>query len=199
MSKSLFKEKLLYPILALILTPPATAIGSWLKTGDWTKWFTDIPLWLWILLAIGFVFLAVLMLVRRRRKQIQDSEVVSPIVIVRNPAFGWMPVGELFFRNVKWQIIAPRPAPWNFSWEVRNVSPSDIEVYTPPKCPKCGTEIEEEKGFWGGYIWKCVRCDFKMKNHHSYYGEADRAEKIARRDWEMAMRNSYQKRDNKLD
>jgi len=36
-------------------------------------------------------------------------------------------------------------------------------VETPPRCPKCETELEETRSFWGGYIWKCVNCGFKKE------------------------------------
>jgi ribosomal protein L37AE/L43A len=54
------------------------------------------------------------------------------------------------------------------------------EVKSPPKCPKCGVELEEKKGFLYGYIWKCVACGFSKRNRDSFSTDAGRAEKIWR-------------------
>jgi ribosomal protein L37AE/L43A len=63
--------------------------------------------------------------------------------------------------------------------------PHDLDIDTPPRCPKCETEIEQTRSFWGGYVWKCVKCGFQKRNRESYYREGERAEKIARREFEM--------------
>jgi len=60
-----------------------------------------------------------------------------------------------------------------------------FDIVTPPRCPRCKTELEQKQGFWGGYRWKCVQCGFKKWKRHSYYQEADRALKILRHEAEI--------------
>lgn len=64
------------------------------------------------------------------------------------------------------------------------MSASDVEVKIPPRCPKCKTELEQSKSFWGGRNWKCPRGDFTNKSKKSFYELSESLEKIVRRDWE---------------
>jgi ribosomal protein L37AE/L43A len=99
------------------------------------------------------------------------------------PYGDWMDVGRLNYAGVIWIVRAPKP-PWH-QLDAEPISVDDLELQTPPRCPKCETEIEQTQSFWGGYIWKCVRCGFKKRNSESYYREEERAKKIARREFEI--------------
>jgi ribosomal protein L37AE/L43A len=98
--------------------------------------------------------------------------------------FGWELLGTLKYLGVTWRITAPKDDPWG------SFSISRIEVETPPRCSRCGTEIEQSHSFWGGYIWKCVGCNFKKRNGDSYYDEGRRAGKIARNKFEKQKEKS---------
>lgn len=97
------------------------------------------------------------------------------------PLHGWTIIGKLPYKNVIWDILIPAEL------QPSQSSASDIEIGTPPRCPKCQTEIEEKRSFWKGFIWICVRCGFRKRNKDSYYSEADRAEKIAKREFEIKL------------
>ena len=77
--------------------------------------------------------------------------------------------------DVKWEIGMPYPGCSN---------KSQLHAKLPPRCPECQTELDQEKSKVGGYVWKCVRCNFKKRNKKSYWDEREGVEKIARRLWE---------------
>lgn len=90
---------------------------------------------------------------------------------------------ELSYVDVIWQIQTHGQSPI-LGFDLRKVNPSTIEANTPPRCPKCKTELEEESSFWGGYVWRCVQCGYKKRNRKNFYTESDRATRIAKREWE---------------
>ena len=87
------------------------------------------------------------------------------------------------YAGVIWIVRAPKPS--ELDLEPPEITASDLELETPPRCPKCETEIEQSRSFWGGYVWKCVKCGFHKRNSDSYYREEERARKIAKRHWEV--------------
>jgi len=176
-------DKIVAPLLVAVLTPITIGIVSKINSGDWMKLFGLIPNKLWIVFGLVIFLWIVIIVIRRRIKQLQKSNAGPRIFVISTPPFGWINIGKLNYAGVVWRIRASAPPPWE-SFNPLRVSPSSIEVETPPRCPECETELEESQRFWGGYIWKCVGCGFLKKNRDSYYKESKRAEKIARRKWE---------------
>jgi hypothetical protein len=143
-------EKLLAPLLVLLLTPAVTALASKLQTGSWSAWFAVIPRLVYYIVAAIFLLWVLIVLLRRRARHIRhmNDPVVRPIFI---PQFGYVQVGELTHAGVRWRFLAPAPAPWD-RFEPRSVAASSITVETPPRCPKCDTELEEQARFLGGAV-----------------------------------------------
>lgn len=174
-------DKIVAPLVVVLLTPIIIGIASKINTGDWMKWFGLIPKTAWIIFGL-FIFLWFI-LIRNRVKQLQELDTGSVLLARSSYGFGWIPIGKRNYAGVVWRVRAPATSPWKHFGHV-DISPSNIEVETPPRCPKCETELEQLHSFWGGYIWKCVGCGFQKRNRDSYYKVAKRAEKIARREWE---------------
>jgi ribosomal protein L37AE/L43A len=178
-----FLDKIIAPLIVALLTPTIVSISSKVKTGNWTSWINHVPKIILIIFALLIFIWIVFIAIRKRIKFIKEENRSPGIFTISNPLFGWIAIGKLDYAGLIWRISAPSPAPWE-SFNPSNISPSRIEADTPPRCPKCETEIEESHNFLGGYVWKCVRCGFRKRNKNSFYKEVDRAEKIARREWE---------------
>ncbi len=169
-------------VITALLPTIITVIGSQITTGDWRVWFSYvpfaiIPLATWQILFLFFFIFIIIIFIYKRIKYLKNID--SPIAIgFPSAPFGWISLGTLEYRGVTWRVTAPKDEPWG------NYSISRIEVETPPRCSKCGTEIEQSHSFWGGYIWKCVGCNFEQRNRDSYYDEGRRAGKIARNEFE---------------
>jgi len=179
--RELFGEKIVVPLLVTLLTPLAISIGSKINTGNWLEWFSRIPTKAWVLGGVIIFLWFTLVAVRKRTKQIKQLNAGPGLAIGGVPLYGFIELGELDYAQVIWRVRAPAPFPWE---TYPKISPSSIDVETPPRCPRCKTELEELHSFWGGYIWRCVVCMFRKKSRDSYYREADRAEKVARSQWE---------------
>jgi ribosomal protein L37AE/L43A len=171
------------PLVVLILAPSLIGILSKLNTGEWMSWFMSIPKIYWGNIGFLFFLWIIIIIIRIRLKQINKSNTGPMISVIKNPIYGWLNIGAIEYAGALWRLNAPKPGPF-IAFEPSDVSPSNIEVDLPPRCPKCETELEESKCFFSGYIWKCVKCGFRKKNKNSYYIESERVEKIARRDWE---------------
>ena len=87
----------------------------------------------------------------------------------------YITIATIDHSDVKWEIGMPYP---------RCSNKSQLHAKLPPRCPECQTELDQEKSKVGGYVWKCVRCNFKKRNKKSYWAEQEGVEKIARRLWE---------------
>jgi ribosomal protein L37AE/L43A len=182
-------NRIVAPLVVTLFTPIIIAIASKINNGDWLKLFGLIPNTLWIIFGVLIFLWVIIIAIHNRVKKLQKLDASPGIFIISTPLFGWVNIGILNYAGVLWRVCAPAPAPWESSDPLK-ISPSRIEVDTPPRCPNCETEIEESHSFWGGYIWRCVNCGFKRRNRDSYYRERDRAEKIARREWEKYSQES---------
>lgn len=69
------------------------------------------------------------------------------------------------------------------------MSSSDVEAKTPPRCPKCETELNQTTSFWGKFVWSCPRGDFKKSGMKNFVDLVDDVEKIVRSDWEKSNRS----------
>jgi Zn ribbon nucleic-acid-binding protein len=189
MSDKLF-EKLVIPLVVTVLTPIATALGSKIVSGSWTEWIEKVPIPAWIVFGTAMLLWIAGVLVRKRLKTIRESEIdYSPAWL---PPYGWTEVYELEHAGVLWTVRAPAPEPWE-TFDPMSVSSSELNIATPPKCPKCRTELEEKLRFFGGYKWECIRCGFEKRNKDAYYRERRRALKLAKSDWESQRRSRSRK------
>lgn len=178
-----FLDKIVAPMLVVLLTPIIIGIASKINTGDWMVWFGIIPKTAWIVFGLVIFLWIIIIAIRSRVKQSQKLDADYGVIGISTPAFGWIPIGKINYAGVVWHVRVPASSPWE-SFNPSRVPPSSIEIEIPPRCLKCETELEQSHSFWGGYIWRCVGCGFQKRKRDSYYQEGERAEKIARREWE---------------
>jgi len=193
MSRMLDKlfEKLFIPLVLAILTPVAAVLGSWIVSGSWTEWIERAPIPAWIAFGTVMLLWIAVILVRKRRKAVRESEIdYTPYGWI--PPYGWTEVGELEHAGVLWTVRAPAPEPWK-TFDPTSVSSSELSIATLPKCPKCRTELEEKLRFFGGYRWECICCGFKKRNKDDYDREERRALRLAKSEWESQRRSRSRK------
>lgn len=89
-------------------------------------------------------------------------------------------VDTVEYQGVNWDILAPAQHPAEKPADYARRLPHIGEVRIPPKCPKCGVELEETKSMMFWHRWRCVACGFKKRNRDPYVTEAVRAGKIWR-------------------
>ena len=182
-----FFEKLLLPFL--LSSPFITLVLSKVNTGQWTNYFKAISKREWLILIAMLVFLVIarwfILKVKAVRKRNSSG---LGFAALRIPLYGWKEIGTLEYKNVLWKAKIAIDSSRVTS---ESVTPDDVTVDTPPRCPKCKTEIEEQHVLIGGYLWKCINCSFKKRNKDSYYTEANRAEKIAKRKVEEELERKF--------
>jgi len=183
--EDLFKS-LVVALVVAVLTPVVVAVGSRAATGDWTAWFRSVPWWVWTIACALMIAWVAALLVKRRKARLRQTS--GPLIgIVSTPLYGWVEVGRIPYQRVIWVVRLPAPPPWGWSPEEAPGGAGDVDVSTPPRCPLCGTELEESRSFWWGYNWNCVSCGFSKRNRESFYTEVYRVERLARRDLEVHM------------
>jgi hypothetical protein len=89
-------------------------------------------------------------------------------------------VDTIAYQDITWDIVAPPQNTLEKQADYAKRLPTIGEARIPPKCPKCGVELEEKKNLILGYTWKCVSCGFKKRSRDTFFTEAGRAEKIWR-------------------
>jgi len=183
----LLLDKIIVPIIVAISISIVTSIGSKIFTGNWWEWFASVPMIVWVALIVIFIIWIIVIVIRNRIKHLHGDG-HSPITILSIPYGEWQDIGKITYAGVIWIVRAPKPS-W-YELDPEPVSAYDLDLQTPPRCPKCETEIEQTRSFWGGYIWKCVGCGFKKRNSERYIKEKERAEKIARRSYEIQLSKS---------
>jgi ribosomal protein L37AE/L43A len=187
----IFFEKAVVPLIIIIGTPIATAIVSKIKTGAWGKFFNEIPNYYWyIFIFMGTIWIGILWNAKRRKK-IEEENSSSGVMIFSVPFGGYIDFAEIELFKVKWRILLPAPDPYSSfeKFDHDNISPKQIEIDTPPRCPKCGTELEERRSFFGKYNWNCVGCGFNTKNSENYYAISEKVKKIVKRQFEKKIEN----------
>ena len=178
-------NEIVAPLIVALLTPILIAIYSNFKTGNWKQSFYNIPFFIWLTISIIIILWIILITIKRRIKFISKNDNPS-IRSFYNSRLERKSLGEINFAGVIWKVDAVLPDMWELQDNI-NFYAMDIDIEIPPRCPSCKTEIEEIRSFWGGYIWKCVRCGFNIRNSSSFYKEASRVEKIARRECEKKL------------
>ena len=178
-----FVDKVAYPLLVLAIGPTFTLIGSKLQAGDWLAWLKQIPSWGYVIffgMTIGWMLMGSIV---RRIRHLKQRNLPTTPPIFTIPQWGYVTVGTLNYKEVVWRVQIPAPPPWQ-GLTPAEAHASRVDIKTPPFCPKCETELEQNELFFGNYRWSCVRCSFSIKSKVSYYREAVRAEKIAQSWWE---------------
>ncbi len=189
----IFLGSYLYPVLVPATLALGTILLSKHATGDWLRYLKSMPATGWAVIG-GVVTVWILLVgVCRRAKRVRAENDRRGPLCFSVPAFGYQEVNEFRYKEVLWAVRVPAPPPWHFG-RSEPPFPGDIDVATPPRCPKCKTDLEQKKTFWGRYRWSCPRpgCNFAITNAESFYAECERAEKIARSDYREFLRRSGQ-------
>lgn len=173
---NLLFEKIIIQILVTLFIPIAAAIGSKLATGDWLEWFAAPKNLVWVILAI--ILWVVGSAIYRRIKHLREQN-QPPVSLRFARSGGWKTIHKIKHAGVNWHVRIPVDDYALKDRERPTVSDLDIEI--PPRCPECGTKIEETESFWPGYIWKCVKCGFHKRNRDSYLKEERRVTNLAER------------------
>jgi ribosomal protein L37AE/L43A len=127
-----------------------------------------IPWYLYMLLFVGL-----LVVVITQKEKLVHITSTTPVPELKK-------VGDIEYQGVKWDIRAPPQRTLEKQADYAKRLPDIIEVKIPPRCPKCGVELEEKKGLIYGHIWRCVSCGYAKRNKDAFSVEAGRAEKIWR-------------------
>lgn len=128
-----------------------------------------IPWYVLVILIVGL--LAVVITQKEKIKQIRSTPPAPPAL---------QKIDAVAYQGVSWDIFAPARHPHEQPADYARRLPGAGEARYPPKCPKCGVELEEKKGLLFGHNWKCVACGYKKRNNDPFSIEAERAEKIWR-------------------
>jgi len=128
-----------------------------------------VPWYLYVIFIIGL--LAVVITQKEKIKQIRNPPPSPPAL---------QKIDAVAFQGVSWDIFAPARHPHEQPADYARRLPAAGEARYPPKCPKCGVQLEETKGLLFGHNWRCVACGFGKRNRDSFAVEAERAEKIWR-------------------
>ncbi|OPX64570.1 MULTISPECIES: zf-TFIIB domain-containing protein [unclassified Methanoregula] len=130
------------------------------------------PLFLvpWYVYVVLFLILLVVVITTKEKiRQIGNAPPAPPAL---------QRIDTISYRNVNWDILAPAQHPKESAADYARRLPGIAEIRIPPKCPKCGIELEERKAMLFGHIWQCVSCGFTKRNRDTFTTEAGRAAKV---------------------
>ena len=175
-------RKVILAIIMNLLSPVVIIITSKVKTGNWLELYKNpVVIILSIILLIWFI--ASLIYRGVDLKKNRNSSFFIPIEI---PLYGWRPIAEITYRNVRWIIQYPVN-----SINERNIQTDKIEAKTTAICPNCKLELEEKENFFGRFKWTCISCGFSKTNKDSMFDESERAARLAKREFEKEKEKSY--------
>lgn len=182
-------NQIIAPLVVLFFAPVVVAVSSKLKTGEWINLFNNIPLKVYYIFTLLIIVWLSIVLVKQRIKKVNklnSTLFINPILT--NPPFGWHTLYEKIYNDVLWLVQYALTESQNL--KLNPVNPLNVSVNTPPRCPKCKTELEQLHSFWYGYIRNCVQCGFKKRSKFDFASEKQRVEMIARRKFEKKMEAS---------
>lgn len=173
-------NQIIVPLGVSILAISLTAGSSWWKTGSWDTWLRAVPFWVWIVASALLLVWITFNLTRAWGAANASQGAVGGVVV--SP--GWSSTreqkfGELHYAGVVWDVMVD-PGGLSNRVNIKNPPSERIRVKYNPRCPDCGTEIDEEKKFWGSYVWDCPACTFDAMKDKSFIAESSRAEKVAK-------------------
>jgi ribosomal protein L37AE/L43A len=176
----------IYYIFASILT-----IITIIKILNWDSF---ISIWgLDIIFSIpwyGYFILLVIVLGRLIWSEQRNRNITSSRFTIVGVGIKECKLGEIQYKGVIWNIMAPIPSNYENESEYKRELPNFVSVSYLPRCPHCKIELEERKSLFFGYNWLCIGCGFKKWNKDSFYLEKKRVEKIARRECEKDLENN---------
>jgi ribosomal protein L37AE/L43A len=166
-----FIDKIVYPIIAIVSANLILLFSGKLINDNWKSLYKSIPIWvLWAIFGMLFTWLIIVFIRNRMRKLKDDGGL--PFFVVNMPVYGYIVIGILNYKSVKWRVLYPNDPSWDLN--PSPINPDSIEIKSTPYCPNCeNMELNEHRNLWGQYVWKCIRCGFKKKNGKSSLEESE--------------------------
>jgi hypothetical protein len=175
-------DKIIAPIITGLVIFIVTSIGSKASTGNWLMWFTTIPKPVWVTVATLLVLWILASAIHRRIKHLRKENWSPPKPLRWESLGGWENIFPIKYAGVIWNVRVPVETSTFKRRVVLTLSALDIEI--PPRCPDCGTKLEQAESFWGRYVWKCLNCRFHKRNRDNFSKEERRVIKLAERRFE---------------
>lgn len=144
-------DNFVFPLIVGIFLPTVISVVSKFNTGNWFNYAKSIPRTYWSVFIAIICIWFLTSIIYRRKKLVGEPNSDSLIGFYAVPAYGWIKIGKIQYADLLWNIKVPAPPPWSDS---ESLNTNRVEADTPPRCPKCKTEIEQSSSFWGGYIWQ---------------------------------------------
>lgn len=69
--------------------------------------------------------------------------------------------------GMSWRLVVPLPPSWHATGPL-GFNAANARVEGRPRCPKCGTGLEEHPTVFGRYRVRCVGCDFSIRQRDSF-------------------------------
>jgi hypothetical protein len=186
-SIELFLGHFLYPLLVILVTATVSAIVSKVQTGNWFTYFQ----WLisiYGLVAIGLILVAWAIFVALQiHSATQEANAVSGFAALRNDYIIRREIAEYEYEGVLWRVLALDYGPYVAK---EAPSPTDLESEVPPRCPRCKTDLEEIKAYWGYYVWNCPRRDFRKRTWKNFYASKESVQRIIQADFRNYLRRN---------
>ncbi len=186
-------------IMGTLIATALLAVGAsvWqAHTGQPVRWLRSVPVNVWWAIGGGVVvgvFGVLIAIIRRVGANRRHQRADSVIAVTRHPLFGWREF-DVDYAEMSWRLVVPRPPSWHRTGAL-GFNATDARVDGRPRCPKCGTGLEERRTAFGRYRVKCVGCDFEVGQRDSFAVLAPRAERIGQRQLEVAEERQRQSPD----
>jgi hypothetical protein len=181
------------PLVVRLTTLPIVAgalAGAWAAVTHlpWLAWSRAVrhwPLAYQALLLTAILAIVVMTVVVLRVRVLNRPGPALPVVLVNSvPLSGPGPSAR--YRT---QFMG---AVWH--WRVPVIDPGHDPIEDPrnhdfrrlemdgdcPRCPRCESELDEQRSFWGGYDWRCLVCLHRLRRQPSFAAAEAQAEKHAR-------------------
>ncbi|NQS90643.1 hypothetical protein HQ584_12740 [Patescibacteria group bacterium] len=178
--------KILWGFLLILLFPLLSRVTKW----DYPRFIERIPVGYLILSYIIIFFLAVLTFFLKRKSSVDKSNLDRKVSDFRMPSvFGEEDIGVFKYNKVGWTLSIPKALSLNPFYSpskkerLLKLVPEEIGLDYFPFCPECVAQLEESDTFFGRYLWKCKKCEFKKKNRNSFHDEKKKATLKAREEF----------------
>lgn len=134
-----------------------------------------IPAWTWYVAGAALVIGLTIYFLVKRAGFVGKKNKKMPMMFLYTPPGGWKEVGYEKHYKVLWRVrFANDPFSRSFDRLSSEQRIEQLNIYHSPYCPKCETEMDENYGFlgnflWGRYIWLCVNCNYKVRSKLKFY------------------------------
>lgn len=169
-NRKLFIGRFVYPLAVALTLFISSGIYSLLDGKSFLYLFEKLDYLQWILLSTTLLVIYVLSLkFKSYKRRIEVIELQRFPMIMFSDGRHHSNAYTIISFGYEWMVTAPEPSKyWSRYDEVEPINPDSIRVKTPPRCPKCKTELLEDPRFFGGYNVRCPRQDFSTRSKKSF-------------------------------